>query len=394
MRCVARLVRHRYGLGRERRHSARSRIARPGSVRPVESDMAVTMKVAVCPETFLERFALWLGLVPLPLFETHLSATLARAIMAGVELEMFECLESAPLAVADIANRCRTDPSATASLLDALVACGYLALSRGHYALVSKSRKWLLRSSKNSVRDKILLQNFEWQWLAHLEEFVRTGRPLDFHATMTDTERDLYHRSMRSIAGIASREVAWRTPVPRNARQMLDLGGSHGHFAASICRRRPQLEAQILDLPEAVEKAAPMLAAEGLGTRVAHVAGDVTRADLGSKRYDLIFMSNLAHHFDEEQNLALTNRVARALRPGGIFVIQEAVKPLLPEHAGQIGTLLGLYFALQSRPGAATWAIPDMRAWQTAAGLTPYKTIRLHTAPGWVQQAAYLVDKI
>jgi SAM-dependent methyltransferase len=357
---------------------------------PRLGNIAATMKIAVCPETIFERLALWLGLVPVPLFETHLSATLARAIMTGVQLEMFDCLESAPLAAAEIAKRCNTDPGATGSLLDVLVACGYLALSRGHYALVSKSRKWLLRSSKNSVRDKILLQNFEWQWLAHLEEFVRTGRPLDFHATMTDTERDLYHRSMRSIAGIASREVAWRTPLPRNARQMLDLGGSHGHFAASICRRYPLLEARILDLPEAVEKAAPMLAAEGLGSRVVHIAGDVTQFDLGTKQYDLIFMSNLAHHLSEKQNRDLAKRVAQALQPGGFFVIQEPVKPLSPGLAGQVGTLLGLYFALQSRVDAMAYTAHDIRSWQVSAGLTPFRTVWLHTAPGWVQQSAYL----
>lgn len=348
------------------------------------------MKLAVRPESFLERVGFWLGLVPEPLFETHISAMLARSIMAGVELGVFECLETNPLAAADIAKRCNTDRQATILLLDALAGCGYLALSRGQYALTSKSRKWLLRSSRNSVRDKILLQTIEWRWIAHLEEFVRTGRPLDFHSTMSETECDLYHRSMRAIAGIAGREVAWRTPVPRHASRMLDLGGSHGHFSASICRRHPQLRSQILDLPGAVRNAAPLLAAEGLGERVVHLAGDVNHADLGSEQFDLVFMSNLAHHLGREQNRSLARRVARALRPGGIFVIQEAVRPPSCERASQTGTLLGLYFALQSAPDVTTWTTSDMRGWQAEAGLTPRKTMRLRTAPGWVQQSARL----
>ncbi len=347
------------------------------------------MKLAVRAETILERLALWLGQVPEPLFETHISATLARTIMAAVELEIFECLEPAPLTAVDISARSVTDPGATTLLLDALVACDYLTLSNGRYALASKSRKWLLRSSANSVCDKILLQAVEWRWLAHLEDFVRTGRPLDFHTTMSDGERDLYHRSMRAIAGIAGREVGWRTPVPRNARQMIDLGGSHGHFAASICRNHPLLNAQVLDFPDAIEKAAPLLAAEHLGARVVHIAGDVTQADLGSRQYDLVFMSNLAHHLAEKQNFALAKRIARALRPGGIFVIQEAVRPASPAEAGQTGTLLGLYFALQSKSGVTSWTVADMNAWQADAGLKPLKARRLHTAPGWVQLSAY-----
>jgi 2-polyprenyl-3-methyl-5-hydroxy-6-metoxy-1,4-benzoquinol methylase len=273
-------------------------------------------------------------------------------------------------------------------LLDALAASGYLALSDNQYALTFQTRKWLLRSSKNSVRDKILLQAVEWRWLAHLEEFVLTGQPLDFHSTMSNRERDLYHRSMRAIAGIASREVAWRTPVPRHARQMLDLGGSHGHFAASICRRHPLLNARVLDLPDAIKKAEPLLAAEGLGTRVVHWAGDVNEAELGTEQFDLVFMSNLAHHLNREQNRSLASRVARSLRPGGYFVIQEAVRPTSPEQAGQTGTLLGLYFALQSKDHVTSWTIADIRKWQEDAGLTTSRTTRLHTAPGWVQQTA------
>jgi SAM-dependent methyltransferase len=315
---------------------------------------------------------------------------LARSVMAGVELGIFEDLEFAPHSATDIAKHCATDRQATVLLLDALTGCGYLALSNGQYALTPKSRKWLLRSSRNSVRDKILLQAIEWRWIAHLEEFVRTGRPLDFHSTMSDTERDLYHRSMRAIAGIAAREVAWRTPVPRDARQMLDLGGSHGHFAASICRRHPNLQATILDLPSAVEKAAPLLAAEGLGARVVHWAGDVNHVDLGCEQFDLIFMSNLAHHLRLEQNRSLAQRVGRALRPGGIFVIQEAVRPPSPRMAGQTGTLLGLYFALQSASDVTTWTVVDIRDWQTEAGLRSWRTVRLRTAPGWVQQSASL----
>jgi SAM-dependent methyltransferase len=347
----------------------------------------VSLKLAVRPESLFEWAALKLGLVPVPLFETHISATLARAIMAGVSLGIFDCLAAKPLAAVEVAKQCDTDAAATALLLDALVACDYLNLKSRHYALAPKSRKWLVGSSAKSVRDKILLQATEWNWLAHLEDFIRSGKPLDFHATMSDTERNLYHRSMRAIAGIAGREVAWRTPVPPHARRMLDLGGSHGHFAASICRRHPQLQAEILDLPPAIAKAAPLLVAEKLGDRVVHVAGDVTTADLGSQRYDLVFMSNLAHHLDEPENRSLAQRVARALRPGGIFVLQEAIRP---KRASQTGGLLGLYFALQSRPDVTTWKVSDLRSWQADAGLTPRKAKRLYTAPGWVQQSAQL----
>jgi len=136
----------------------------------------------------------------------------------------------------------------------------------------------------------------------------------------------------------------------------------------------------VLDLPEAVAAAALMLAAEGLGDRVTHVAGDARCADLGRERYDLIVMSNLAHHLDDAANRDFAVRARRALTPGGVYVVQEPVRPDHPDRAGQTGALLGLYFAMQSRPGVRTWTVAEMTGW-----LAPRRPVRLRTAPGWVQ---------
>jgi SAM-dependent methyltransferase len=346
------------------------------------------MKIGAIPESILEWLALKLELAPRPLVDTHAAMLLARTVMTGAELKIFDALADRPLTADETADACGTAPEATAVLLDALTACGYLHVSNGRFALAPRSQRWLLTGGSSSVRDKLLLQLVEWRWMETLEQFVRSGRPLDFHDGMTAEERDLYHRGMRALAGVAGREVALRTPVPRGARRMIDLGGSHGHFAAELCRRHPQLSAEVMDLPDAVEAAEPMLAAEGLGERLMHVPGDVMTADLGVEQYDLVLMSNLAHHLDAHQNLDLAKRVTRALKRGGTFVIQDAARADRPRRQGQIPALLGLYFAMQSRPGVRTWTVAEMAEWQRAAGLKVRRPRYLRTAPGWVQQAA------
>lgn len=346
------------------------------------------MRVGSLPESMIEWLALKLEIAPRALVDTHAAMLLARTVMAGTDLKIFDALAARPLTAEETAQACGTDDAATAVLLDALAACGYLRFSTGRFDLTRRSRAWLLAGEESSVRDKLLLQLIEWRWMETLEEFVRSGRPLDFHEAMTAGERDLYHRGMRALAGVAGREVAMRTPVRRGARRMIDLGGSHGHFAAEICRRHPGLTAEVMDLPEAIEAAAPLLAAEGLGRRLVHRAGDAMTADLGVEQYDLVLMSNLAHHLDAEQNADLARRVARALTPGGAFVIQEPARAERPGRQGQIPALLGLYFAMQSRPGVRTWAVAEMAGWQRAAGLKVRKARNLRTAPGWVQQSA------
>ena len=70
----------------------------------------------------------------------------------------------------------------------------------------------------------------------------------------------------------------------------------------AICRRYPQLRSTILDLPEAIKHAAPLLAKEGMGDRVTHRAGNALTEDLGTEVYDLVFMAAVVHHFDDGTN--------------------------------------------------------------------------------------------
>jgi len=80
------------------------------------------------------------------------------------------------------------------------------------------------------------------------------------------------------------------------------------------------LRAVVLNLPQAVEQAAPLLGGEGMGERVTLRAGDALTDDLGTDAFDLIMLS-LVHHFDDATNRSLVARAARALRPGGLLLI-------------------------------------------------------------------------
>ena len=344
------------------------------------------MKIGIIPENTLERVALAAGAVPRPLFDTHLAMMLARTIMAATKLGVFEALASGPLTAHKVAAQCGTDPRATEKLLTALAGVGYVRADQAQYALAPVARKWLLKDSPQSLRDKMLIQFTEWEWIEGYAEFVGSGTPLDIHRVLSDDEWGLYQRSMRALASGSVSEVARRTPVPNGARDMLDIGGSHGYYSVAICRRHLGLRAVVLDLPEAVKHAEPILAREEMGDRVMHRAGNALTDDLGTEAWDLVFIANLVHHLDEKTNRDLVRRIARALRPGGILVIQEFIRLQSPGKGGQSGALLELYFALTSQSGA--WSLEEIAGWQKEAGLTPRKPIRLLSLPGTAQQAA------
>lgn len=348
------------------------------------------MRLSTMPENLLDLGALASGQVPTPLLDTIIALLLARVVMVGTKLGIFEALAAGPRTAAEVAATCGTQPHATAKLLGALVGARYLRARDTRYALAPVARTWLLRSSAHSLVDAVLLQFLDAEFIEQTEAYVRTGVPVEIHAGLSAAQWALYQRGMRAGANLAVGEVTRRLPMPRGARAMLDIGGSHGYYAVALCRRYPTLRATVLDLPQAVTASAPLLAREGMGARVTHWPADALTADLGVATYDLILVANLVHHFDAETNRALVRRAAQALRPGGVLVIGDVIRPRAVASAGQIGALTDLYFAVTSQAG--TWSFAEIATWQRLAGLRPRRPIRLLTAPGGGLQVATKVD--
>jgi predicted O-methyltransferase YrrM len=345
------------------------------------------MRLGPVPENPVDWLVARLNVAPRPLIETQIAYTLARLVMVGTKLGVFDALADGPASAVDVAQRCGTNPAGTEKLLFALAGAGYLHAKNGAYELTPVSRKWLLRESPNSIADKLILQFLEWEWMERSEDFVRTGEPLEIHSMTDDGHWDLYQRGMRAMANAFAGEALKRMPRPKDPRDMLDIGGSHGYYSVGLCRQQEGLRSVILDLPEAVEHAAPLLAAEGMGDRVVHRAGNALTDDLGTDAYDIVLIAQLVHHFSEDQNRELAQRVARALRPGGVYAVLDTLRPRTPSDAGQVGALLGFFFALTSQSG--TWAAEEISDWQRRAGLSPRKPIRFRTAPGVGIQAAF-----
>jgi SAM-dependent methyltransferase len=333
----------------------------------------------------LERLAMAANLIPTPLIDGYAFAY-SRAVMVATKLGLFDALADGPLTATEVAERAGTDPRATERLLSLLIPMRYVRLSGdGRYRLGRMTRRFLIGPRSKSVRDAVLMKFLEWRWLEGLEDFVRSGESLDVHDDLSTEDWRLYQRGMRDMASFVAPEVARRVPMPAGAREMLDVGGSHGYFSVELCRRHPDLRATVLDLPGAVEQATPLLEAEGMGDRVTMRAGDALVDDLGEAAYDLILVFSLVHHFDDATNRRLVERAARALRPGGRLVIGDSIRPA-PGKGDQLGSFFDLYFALTSEAGL--WTTEEMATWQEASGLKPMKSIRLFMAQGVALQVA------
>ncbi len=342
------------------------------------------MRVGMIAETPLERLGVAANAIPTPIFDTMFACLNARALMVGVERGVFEALASGPRAADAVARACGMALAGAERLLNALVASGYLTTRGKAYTLTRGARRWLLERSPDNVRDMVLYNFDQWRLMEGIDTYVVSGQGVDFHGRLQPEAWARYQAAMRAATKTWTEQTARELPAPPEPRRLLDLGGSHGAFSAALCRLYPSLAGTILELPQAIEAAAPLLAEQGLGERITHKAGDALTEDLGEHQFDIVIMSQLAHHFSDAQNRALTARVARALRPGGVFGILEQVALDGVGEARRadrrMGAILDLYFGATSESG--TWTVKQMRGWQRAAGLKPRRTIWMRSIPG------------
>ena len=339
------------------------------------------MKIKNKPENLLEWIALKLNLAPTPLVDTQVAFNAARTIMAAAELGIYEAIGKNSKTANEVASLCKTNPGATKHLLDALVGIGYLKWSNEAYSLKSKYHKWLLKESESNLIGKLRFQLLEWEWMAKLEDYVRTGKTLEMHGVVSPKEWELYQEGMRDLSINVAKELAPKLPVPKNATHMLDIGGSHGLFSIELCKKHPGLSSTILELPGAMEAASAIAKRYDTTGRVTYAAGNALNDDLGTEKYDVIMINNVVHHFTNEQNFVLAKKVAAALKPNGIYAIGEFLRQSKPGEGGVIASTTGLYFALTSSSG--TWSLPEIEAWQKAAGLKIEKPVAPMSMPGW-----------
>jgi 2-polyprenyl-3-methyl-5-hydroxy-6-metoxy-1,4-benzoquinol methylase len=339
------------------------------------------MKLSAKPESLMERIALALNLAPRPLLDTQIAFNSARSIMAAAELGVFEALGQGEKTAEEVAAHCRTHAGATKQLLNCLVGIGYARWSGGKYGMPRALRKWLLRSSPNSMVDKLAFQSMEWDLMGKLEGFVRSGQSIDFHGSMSPEQWTIYQDAMRDVSAGPAVELAKRLPVPAGATRLLDIGGSHGLYSIELCRRHPALQSTILELPGAIDRASAIAAREGMADRVRHRAGNALTDDLGEATYDVVMINNVAHHFTPAQNIDLAKRVKRALAPGGIYAVGEFLRANTPGKGGAVAATMDFYFALTSASG--TWSLEEINSWQRAADLAPLKPIQFPSLPGW-----------
>jgi SAM-dependent methyltransferase len=311
---------------------------------------------------------------PDPFLDTFTGLVAARAVTTAVVLGVFDSLHEAPATAAELAQRLELDPLGAETLLTTLATLGYVEASGERVGNTEVSERLLVRSSPETIATFVGEQgDLHWQVLDLLPEAVRDGRAYAMHEQRRDdSERwEAYIRGLFEISRPEQDANAALVPV-ESPRRLVDVAGGHGGFAMAMCRRHPDLEATVLDLPPSAAVGRRIVAEQGFADRVSFVEGDVFEHGLGEE-LDVVSVFNLIHHLPEERDRELCRMARAALRPGGVLVIGDSARPEPGDQLSPHGAVSSLLFYAWSH--SRNFSPSEVRGWLEEAG---FEDVEVH----------------
>lgn len=337
------------------------------------------MRLSVVPGNILERIGLWSGLVPTPLVEVFLGMGMARCVISGTRLGVFECLGEEEKGVDEVAAAIGCDRDGLETLMNALNGFGYLRRREGRYRNSALTRKWLLKASGNTMVDTMLFFSYMWDQLDALDEGVRTGNPPRLHhAKQPDDFWEHYMRGLATMARFVGKETARKLKFSEPPKRLLDVGGGHGMISVALCRKYPDLMAEVLELPEAAVHGRAIVAEEGFADRVRYREGDFRTVEWG-KDYDVVLLFNVIHNATRDESRKMIEHAFAATKPGGKLALLDAD---YKDTGGDLDTVAGfneLFFFLLS--AARAYPEATIRGWMKEAGFAEIRKARLTVLP-------------
>jgi 2-polyprenyl-3-methyl-5-hydroxy-6-metoxy-1,4-benzoquinol methylase len=311
----------------------------------------------------------------------------AGVLSAAIELQVFSRLDGGAATAAEVAKGIACPARSTELLLDALVAIDLLAKEGGRYRLSPLAAELLVPGKPMYLGDAagIMCHQQLWTGMSRLADAVRNdGTILNEHAETPQYRFwEVFARCSASFAHPSAMAIdraldGWLSK--KSKVRVLDVAAGSGIYGFTLAKR-PNVELVSLDWPNVIvemRKWAERLQVDGKRWRT--LEGNLFEVEWGGP-YDLIVMSHIYHHFDEPTCQGLTDKVARALAPGGRAVIHDFMSD--PAVANKGAALFSMIMLVSTRKGRA-YSVADYRAWAEKAKLRPLDHVPVEGMPSSV----------
>ena len=273
-----------------------------------------------------ERVHARLNKQPVPILDAFASVLLGRALMACNSFGVFDALHDSPCSASELAVKTGVSPRGADILLQTIEAGGYVVKEGDRFRNTRIAERWLVRGSPQYVGNLVLYFERLFPRWEYLGRTVEKGEPeKSYFDYFDDKDWEIYTNGMMDLARLLMSEVLRVVQIPKSARRLLDIGGSHGLYAAEFCRSYAGLRADVLDLDKVVSVGRKIINDLGMSDRVNHFAADFMRASFGSG-YDVVFVFNIVHGLKVPENIKLMRDIYAALNEGGKIVIMDQLR--------------------------------------------------------------------
>ena len=280
---------------------------------------------------------------------------------------LLEAVVNGSRSASEVAKELGLSPRAVYALLSALAELGVLAEDADKFRLLEEHRGPLLNRSHPDYAGGLVVHRFELirKW-GQMPEILKTGSPIDDELAQGPEGKETFIYSMRRLAKPGAPAVA-DLLLPRlpESPSILDVGGGPATYAEAFAEGGARVT--VFDLPEVVELMRKHFEAAG----VSAVGGDFNEG-LPEGPFDAAYLGSVSHIYGPEENLALINRVAGSLSPGGLIAIRDFVRGVSKGAA-----LFAVNMVVNTESGN-TYSEEEYRGWLRAAG---FKGIEVLTIP-------------
>ncbi len=309
----------------------------------------------------------------------------SQILDASIEYDFFTLIHKGLQSAEEIARAAGTDARATRIVLDSLPALGLIEKRGGKYFLTPTADVFLVKEKPSYVGDFRHVALALWDGMAHLKESLKTGKPLS--RMDTGAELQVWEKLVLGIIVIAEPAAKALCDIlkigsARKGIKVLDIAGGSSIFGMTILSRDPSAQVTQLDWPNVNAVAKKANKERGLDGKIRFIDGEHHTAPIETNYYDLVLASNFCRFESPRGNQELFAKAYSALKPGGIFVVNDFVPN--EERTEPTFALRFSVYTLTHTPEGECWTLSQYSDWLQKAG---FKSIEIHgdipkTLPG------------
>ena len=304
---------------------------------------------------------------PVTIERLKASVPQALALLAGMQLGVFDRLAGGARSATDLAGAMGVAEDRLSRLLYALAVTGLLERQGGLFRNSEEAAAFLVRGQPGDMGSSHELLSQLWLADACTARSIRSGAPAALHdfETASDDDMAAMLRGMHPTAVAAGRDLASRFDFS-GCLTVVDIGGGSGGLIAALCDALPHLAGTLFELPRNARLAGPILGTSADAPRVTIQAGDILAAP-PEERFDAAVMRALVQVLPAEAAARAIGHAAEAVRPSGhLYILGGGI--LDDDRMGPAAAVFLNVTFMNLYAGGASYTESEHAAWLTAAG--------------------------